>query len=398
MPFTLARLPTELLEMIAMALAGDFAQAYSEEGQVICRLRSTCREALDKLDTKFFSTYFASRDLWLDQRKLAELDLISQRPELADRITELTVFCQADSDDIDDAFEAGRSLIAPGGTASTLTVTLRRLANLGSLEFVDMATEETPPLATSHNIGSSFAAVMLALESCKCTLRSLASIADTSPWRVVGMLEARTLLCLSPSLAMLERLDLSILCAPTLTGKAANGLKKGSELAIALQRCPQLKNLSLRLLFAPEASVAFAALASMLILPKLQSFQLWQSSCTMNDLGIFLLNHAATVRNLSLTTVVFHGGSPAAVTDLLDLMQKSMTLNTIEVSHLKMCATNGYEHTATIGFPGINQVMFGPEPEADDFMFIDTFLLLERAEGLNEELAQMKECVVYTAF
>ncbi|KAK3639607.1 hypothetical protein LTR56_012392 [Elasticomyces elasticus] len=399
MPFTLPHLPTELLEMIAIALAGDFAQAYSEEGKVICALRSTCREVRDKLDTKFFSTYFTSRYLWLEERKLAELDIISQRPDLAQRVTELSVICNADPEGLGDVFEAGRSLIAPGGLARTLAASLGRLENLDSLEFTDASSDKPPPPGNGHDVSSTFTAVMLALEPCKCNLKSLLFHSHTkqaSEWRIVGMPDPRTLLCLAPSLLMLERLDLSIFCAPILTNKVLSGTKIGSELAVALGRCTQLKELSLRMLFTTEASEAFGMLAPTLELPKLRHFQLYVSSCTISDLSMFLLRNALSLRHLSLENIVFHQSRPTNFTSLLDIMLKHLSLATIEARHLSMYATDGNSRRTTICFPGLSEVFWYEQPGDDDFVIIDTFLMLEGAEGLHTELAQSKNCVTYT--
>ncbi|KAK5723993.1 hypothetical protein LTR17_013742 [Elasticomyces elasticus] len=401
MPFTLAHLPTELLEMIATALVGEFAHAYSAEGQVICTLRSTCREARDKLDTKFFSTYFTSRYFWLEERKLAELDAISQRPNLADRLTELSVVCKADPGDLADAFEAGRSLIAPGGIAKSLTVILQRLPNLRSLEFLDVAPERVPPVQISLDVSSTFAAVMLALEFCTCTVKRIRFLADDldnadAEWRVVGMPEARTLLCLSPSLAMLEYLDLSIVCAPMLKSNAVNALKTGSELAIALRRCSRLKTLVLRMLYAHESLLAFGALASAVDLPGLQSFQLNETSCTVHDLGIFLLRNAASLRHLSLENVSFEPSSPAVFTNLLSLAHDSLKLTKIEASQLTLCAQDGSGKLTMVGFPPMTEAFCDDDPDEDDFLFVGTKLLLEGTEGLQTGLAQMKACVTYT--
>ncbi|KAK5697574.1 hypothetical protein LTR97_007712 [Elasticomyces elasticus] len=399
MPFTLAHLPTELLEMIATALAGDFAQAYSEEGKVICTLRSTCREARDKLDTKFFSTYFTSRYLWLEERKVAELDTISQRPDLADRLTELSVVCKADPGDLNDAFEAGQSLVAPGGVARTLGAILGRLKNLESLDFVDAANDKLPPAGPGHDVSSTFTALMLALGLCKRSVKDMCFHSDdsqSSRWRVVGLPDPRTLLCLAPSLAMLERLDLSTFCAPILTNKVLSGTRIGSELAVALGRCTQLKELSLRMLYTNEASEAFGTLASTLELPRLRYFKLYVSSCTISDLNIFLLRNAVSLRHLNLENVVFLPDSSTTFTSLLDMMLKHLSLTTIEVRHLRIYATDGSGHRIAIGFPGLSEVFWYEEPDDDDFTIVETFLDLEGAEGLHTELTQMKTCVTYT--
>ncbi|KAK4951176.1 hypothetical protein LTR10_010148 [Elasticomyces elasticus] len=326
---------------IAVALAGDCAQAYSEEGPVICRLRSTCREARDKLDTKFLSTYFSTGYIWLEEHKIAELDAISQRPDLVDRLTEIRVVCEVDPEDLDDAFEAGRSIIAPGGSAENPVTILGRLRNLEALEFIDISSDQTLPPGVNHDIGSTFAAVMLALEI---------------------------------------------------------GRKTGLELAIALQKCTQLKELSLRMLFTDEACLGFGALSSTIHLPTLQNFQLYESSCTVSDLGVLLMKTAATLRRLSLVTVLFSQSSSAAFTGLLDLMQKNMKLEFIELSSLKLCATEDVGHPLGIGFAGMAELYDDDVDDVEDegFVIVGTLMSIEGVEGLHAGLAQMKACVLYT--
>ncbi|KAK5756640.1 hypothetical protein LTS12_013230 [Elasticomyces elasticus] len=359
MPFTLPHLPTELLEMIAIALAGDFAQAYSEEGKVICALRSTCREVRDKLDTKFFSTYFTSRYLWLEERKLAELDIISQRPDLAQRVTELSVICNADPEGLGDVFEAGRSLIAPGGLARTLAASLGRLENLDSLEFTDASSDKPPPPGNGHDVSSTFTAVMLALEPCKCNLKSLLFHSHTkqaSEWRIVGMPDPRTLLCLAPSLLMLERLDLSIFCAPILTNKVLSGTKIGSELAVALGRCTQLKELSLRMLFTTEASEAFDTL----------------QECHLGSLSIA-------------------GDDRTAIPDLLSVLQEKLRLKRVTLSRLNT------KHE-TFVFSGMGKTMWWDTSGEEEWITVfhsDEYVELDGYDEVQDGLAQARKCVTY---
>ncbi|KAK5745267.1 hypothetical protein LTR17_001428 [Elasticomyces elasticus] len=416
MPFTLVHLPVELLEMIALALTAESDTVLSDEEQIIFQLRLVCREARNKLETKFFYTYFTDRHLWLDDRKLAELDRLSQRADLADRVKRLLVIGRPDPDNVGDTFTLGRSMVAPSGVAASLSQILPRLKNLRELKFTDTMRGDTTSSDRGHNVGSAFAAVLLATESCKCTITALEfSSNNVREWRVVGIPDARSMLFLSPSLAGLERLHLSILCAPYLakastkySSQASNvyeskltvssGSETGYELALALGRCTQLKDLSLRMLFTAEATTAFAAPASTLRLPELQKFELSTSSCTADTLGQFLLNHASGLRHLSLLDIKFRRTSPVMLTSMLDLLRKSLELHTFEAEHLRIYAGDGNKLFSAISFPALDHVYWHEDTSRDDYIVVRTQTSIHGVESVRHGLAQMKDCVAFTAY
>ncbi|KAK5676561.1 hypothetical protein LTS10_010862 [Elasticomyces elasticus] len=400
MPFTLTHLPTELLEMVATALMLDDTPNHSAEGLIICSLRATCREARNKLETQFLYQYFTSRYLLLEPGKLAELDSIASRPHLADRVKTLLIVCESDSGKLDEAFEVGRCITAPGGVASMLSHILTRFKNLEKLEFSDTGTEGQFPVPTQrgHNVTTTFVAVMLALEGCECAIKTLAFLSlVASTWRVVGVPDARSLLCLSPSLATLEYIDLTIVGAPYLSDQELNGSQTGAELAIALQRCTGLKRLLLRMLSAPEALAAFAAFASRVHLRNLSHFTLYESSCDDSDLRLFLYKHASTLRHLKLTQFNFNRSTPGIFNNMLDFIRTSLHLTSVDAELLTIRDEDRNGQWFNLAFPEVEEVTYTEsDEEEEDYVFVDRSLSLNSAEEVWSGLGSMKQCVVYT--